>query len=114
MINSAIIQHLAIRRMIWEPPTGNESAPTNFQVFQADDTPTVSDILNKANGNAIEMVAILQSLLLNTPASRLKVELSSASIDVSGIVHSIRSLNEFHPSKYPIDQVQLRNLKALM
>jgi hypothetical protein len=110
----AIVQHLAIRRMIWEPPSSNESASTKFQVFRADDTPAVSDILIKEKGNVIEMVAILQSLLLNAPDSRLKAELSSASIDVSGIVQSIRSLNEYHSSKYPIDEAQLQKLGALI
>ena len=107
----SVVQHLAVRRMIWESPSGNESASRNFQVFKADDTPTISDILAKAKGDVTELVAILQSLLLNSPdASRLKTYLHSASIDLSNIMHSIRSLNQYHPRKYPIDEAQLQKL----
>ncbi|MEA3394557.1 MAG: hypothetical protein U9R55_08045 [Pseudomonadota bacterium] len=99
--------------MIWESASGNESASSNFQVFKADDIPTVSDILAKAKGDMTELVAILQSLLLNNPdASRLKAYLHSASIDLSNIVHSIRTLNQYHPRKYPIDEPQLQKLVA--
>ena len=110
----AAFQHLVIRRMIWESTSNNESASTNFQVFKADDKPTISDILIEANGDVIEMVAILQSLLLNAPDSRLAAELSSASIDVSDIVQSIRGLNGYHSRKYPIDEAQLQKLLALI
>jgi ACT domain-containing protein len=96
---------------MWEYPSGNETASMNFQVFKADDTPTVSDILSEAKSNVIELVAILQTILLNSPdASRLKAHLNSASIDLSNIVHSIRTLNQYHPSKYPIDEAQLQKL----
>jgi hypothetical protein len=61
----------------------------------------------------IELVGILQSLLLNSPdVSRLKADLNSASIDLSNVVHSIRSLNQYHPRKYPIDEAQLQKLEA--
>lgn len=108
----SVVQHLAVRRLIWEyPSSGNETASMNFQVFKADDTPTIFDILSEAKGNVIELVAILQSLLLNSPdASRLKAHLNSASIDLSNIVHSIRTLNQYHPRKYPIDEAQLQKL----
>lgn len=107
----SVVQHLAVRRMIWENPSGNESASGNFQVFKANDAPTVSDILADAKGNVIELVGILQSLSLNSPdASRLKAYLNLASIDLSNIVHSIRTLNQYHPRKYPIDEAQLQKL----
>ncbi len=106
------VQHLAVRRMIWEYP-GNETASKNFQVFKADDTPIVSDILSEAKGNVTELVAILQSLLLNSPdVSRLKANLHTASIDLLDIVHSIRRLNQYHPRKYPIDEALLQKLEA--
>lgn len=109
----AIVQHLAVRRMIWEPPSGNESASTNLQVFKTDDTPTVSDILTEAKGNVIELVDILQSLMLNShDASRLKANLNKASIDVRDIVDSIRNLNQYHPRKYPIEETQLKKMEA--
>lgn len=109
-----VVQHLAVRRMIWEPASSDESVSRNCQVFRADDNPTVSEILIEANGDVIEMVAILQSLLLNSPNLKLKAALNSASIDVSGIVQSIRTLNEYHPSKYPVDEAQLQKLRALI
>ncbi|ADN76291.1 hypothetical protein Fbal_2088 [Ferrimonas balearica DSM 9799] len=109
-----VAQHLTIRRMIWEPTSSDESSSSNFQVFKADDNPTVSEILIEANGDVIKMVTILQSLLLNAPDLRLKAALNSSSIDVSSIVQSIRTLNEYHPRKYPIDEAQLKKLSALI
>jgi hypothetical protein len=107
------VQHLAVRRMIWESPSGNETASMNFKVFKADDTPIISDILSEAKGNVIELVAILQSLLLNSPdISRLKADLNIASIDFLEIVHSIRNLNQYHSRKYPIDKGQLQKLET--
>jgi hypothetical protein len=109
----SVVQHLAVRRMIWEYPSDNETASMNSQVFKADDTPIVSDILSEAKGNVIELVAILQSLVLNSPeASRLKAILNTASIDLFDIVHSIRNLSQYHPRKYPIDEAQLQKLEA--
>lgn len=107
----SVVQHLAVRRMIWESPSVNENAAGNFQVFKANDTPTVPDILGDAKGNVIELVGLLQSLLLNClDVSRLKANFNSASIDLSEIVQSIRALNQYHPRKYPIDEAQLQKL----
>lgn len=109
----SVVQHMTVRRMIWESPSGNESSSRNFQVFKANDAPSVSNILAEAKGNVIELVGILQSLLLNSPdASSLEACLNSASIDLPNIVHSIRILNQYHPRKYPIDEAQLQKLGA--
>lgn len=109
------VQNLVVRRMIWDFSAVNENASMNFQVFKADDTPTVSVILSEAKGNVIELVAILQSLLLNSPdVSRLKAYLNMASIDLSGIVYSLRSLKQYHPRKYPINEAQLQKLEAVL
>ncbi|MDR3392772.1 MAG: hypothetical protein P4L77_13675 [Sulfuriferula sp.] len=109
----SVVQHLAVRRMIWEGSSGNESASRNFQVFKANDTPTVSDILADTKGNVFELVSILQTLLLNCPdASKFKAYLNSVSIDLSDIVQSIRNLNQYHPRKYPIDEAQLQKLEG--
>jgi cob(I)alamin adenosyltransferase len=99
------MQHINTRRQI---------TPTDFfQVFKDDDTQIVSDILSAAKGNVIELVAILQSLLLKNPdVSRLKAALNTASIDLFDIVHSLKSLNQYHPRKYPIDEAQLQKLEA--
>ncbi len=108
-----IVQHLAVRRMIWEPSSTEENTTINFQVFRVDDTPTISEILTEATGNVIELVAILQSLMLNAPDFRVKAALNEASIDVSYILQSIRTLNKYHTSKYPVDEAQLQKLRAL-
>ncbi len=107
----SVVQHLTVRRMIWEQPSGDECESGNFLVFKPDDNPTVVDLLADAKGNVIELVAILQSLLLNgQDVSRLKVDLNSASISLPNIVCSIRRLNQFHPRKYAIDEDQLQKL----
>ena len=104
-------QHLAVRRMNWEQRLSYASEPGSLQVFKPDDTPTIVDLLTEAKGNVIELVAILQSLLLNGPdVSRLKADLNSASISLPDIVCSIRRLNQFHPRKYPIDEGQFQKL----
>lgn len=109
----AVVQHLTIRRMIWQESGGDESQTETFQIFTAEDTPTVVDLLTQAKGNVIELVAILQSLLLNGPKiSRLKADLNSASISLPDIVHSIRRLNQLDPRRYPIDEGQLEKLEA--
>lgn len=109
----SVVQHLAVRRMIWENLSGNESASGNYQVFKASDAPTVSDILADAKGNVVELVGILQSLFFNNPNfSRLKADLNLASIDLPNIMQSIRRLNQYHPRKYPIDEAQLKKLET--
>lgn len=109
----SVVQHLTVRRVIWEHPAGDESESGNFQVFKPDDTPTVVELLKEAKSNVIELVAILQSLLLNGPEiSRLKADLNSALICLPDIVRSIRRLNQFHPRKYPIDENQLEKLEG--
>lgn len=110
----SVYQHLTIRRMIWEQSSGCACGTGNFQVFKPDDSPTVVDLLTEAKGNVIELVAILQSLLLNSPdVSRLKTDLNSASISLPYIVSSIRRLNKLHPRKYPIDELQLGKLYTI-
>jgi hypothetical protein len=94
-----------------EQVTGDERGSGNFQVFKPDDSPTVVDLITEAKGNVIELVAILQSLLLNSQdVLRLKTDLNLASISLPDIVRSIRRLNQFHPRKYPIDENQLQKL----
>jgi len=109
-----IIQHLIIRRMIWQSTSKSESSSTKIQVFKVDDTPTISDMLIKEKGNVVEMTAILQSLLLNDSDSTLKSILHSASIDVSEILQSIKKLNDYHQNKYPINEAQLKKLEVLI
>ncbi|MDD5330570.1 MAG: hypothetical protein PHX38_11220 [Sulfuricella sp.] len=107
----SVVQHLTVRRAIWEQPAGDESESVNFRIFKPDDTPTVVDLLTDAKGNVIELVAMLQTLLLNGPeVSRLKADLNSALINLPDIMRSIRRLNQFHPRKYPIDEDQLQKL----
>ncbi|AEV27176.1 hypothetical protein Dsui_2837 [Azospira oryzae PS] len=107
----SVVQHLTVRRVIWELPSSDGLGLGYFQVFKPDDTPTVVDLLTEAKGNVIELFAILQSLMLNIPdVSRLKRYLSSASISLPDVVCLIRRLNQFHPRKYPINEDQLQKL----
>lgn len=106
------IHHLAVRRMIWQQSSGHETATINFQVFQANDFPGVSDILSEAKNNVVELVPILQSLMLNTrDTSKLKAACSNASINLVDIVQPMKRLNRYHSRKYPIDNEQLRKLE---
>lgn len=106
------VQHLTVRRVIWEQSLSSESESASFLVFKPEDAPVVADLLNEAKGNVLELFAILQSLLLNDlDISRLRAELGSASISLSDTVCSIRMLNQFNPSKYPIDEEQLQKLQ---
>ncbi|WP_417441330.1 hypothetical protein [Idiomarina sp.] len=109
-----MVQHLVIRRVIWEPAFKDEGTSLNFQVFKSEDVPTVSYSLLKEKSDPTRLIAILQSLLLNTESSRLRNELSSASIDVSVIIKSIRLLNEYHPNKYPVDKSELSKIEKLL
>mgnify|MGYP001212036505 CR=1 FL=1 len=109
----SVTQHLTVRRMIWEQTSGSDSAPRNFQVFKLGDTPTVADFHAEAKGDVIELLAILQSLLLNAPdSSRLKADLSLAAISLPDTVRTMRRLNQFHPRKYAVDEEQLQKLGA--
>lgn len=110
----SLVQHLAVRRMIWEQPSGDEFKSESFQVFKPETTPTVVDLLTEVKGNMIELLAILQSLLLNgLDISKLKLNLNSTSINLPDIMHSIRRLNQLHPQKYPIDSSQMKKLEGL-
>lgn len=111
----SVFQHLTVRRMIWEQSSDNDRTSSNFQVFKAAVAPTVADLLAEAKGNVIELIAILQSLLLNsTSVSRLKADINTALIDLPDIVHLIRRLNQYHPRKYPVDETQLQKLQTLI
>lgn len=106
-----ISQHLVVRRMIWEGSPESETSARTFQVFDNMDAPTVPCMLAEAKGNVVELVSLLQSLSLNdADRSKLSGFLDSASIDIASVLHSMRTLNCYHPRKYPIDEAQLRKL----
>lgn len=110
----SVSQHLAVRRVIWEQAADDERESENFRVFKLDDAPTVVDLLVEVKGNVIELVAVVQSLLLNSPdVSRLRGYLNSALISLPDTVCSIRRLNQLHPRKYPIDEDRLQKIMAL-
>lgn len=104
-------QHLTVRRMIWEGASCNENTSMGFQVFKADDTPNVSDIITRVKIDEPELIALLQSLILNSSDfGRLRAYLQLASIDLPKVMSSIKALNQYHPRKYPIDEAQLNKL----
>lgn len=109
------VQHLAVRRMIWEGSSHNQQSAIGYQVFNNTDTPTIPEILSNMKGNVVELVSILQALLVNNPdISKLKADLNAASIDLSNTVDSIRRLNQYHLRKYPIDEAQIQKLESLI
>ena len=110
-----IAQHLAVRRMIWALPSSSERNSTKYSnVFEANDTPSVPDILAASKGDVIELAGLLQSLSLNDPdGSIVKGFLNSALIDMPSIVQLVRTLNQYHPRKYPVNEAQLQKLTSL-
>ncbi len=106
-------QHLAIRRLMWEPQSSNEKHAKHPTVFCQDDLPTFSDYLRDAQGDAFELLALLASAALNRlDVPNLRSQLQAESINVSETVAFIRRLNQYHPRKYPVDQLQLSKLEA--
>ncbi|MDP1664169.1 MAG: hypothetical protein Q8L79_03505 [Methylobacter sp.] len=108
------VRHLAIRRLIWEEQSPENQRPGRFPVFRLEDTPTFSDYLKAAKSDAIELLAVLQSVLLNDPEiPRLQNELKTASVNLSDVLGMVRRLNQYNPNKYPIDEKQLQRLEGL-
>lgn len=106
------IQHLAIRRLIWECP--DDSKPGHFSIFLPEDAPTFSDFLKMAKSDPMELLAILQSAILNDlDTVRFQTELNLASINLSDFSNMVRRLNQYSPRRYPIDEVQLRRIESL-
>jgi hypothetical protein len=108
------VRHLAIRRLIWEEQSPESQRPGRFPVFRLEDTPTFSDYLKAAKSDVIELLAVLQSVLLNDPEiPRLQNELKTASVNLSDVLGMVRRLNQYNPNKYPIDERQLQRLERL-
>jgi hypothetical protein len=108
----AAIQHLAIRRLIWEGP--NRQTPGHLSIFCREDLPTFANFLMAAKSDAMGLVAILQSAMLNNPdMTRLQTELRTASVNLSHVTEMIRRLNQYSPRRYPINEIQLQQLAAL-
>jgi hypothetical protein len=111
---NAAVRHLAIRRLIWEEQVPESQKPGRFHVFRPEDTPAFSDYLKAAKSDAIELLAVLQSALLNNPdIPRLQNELQIASVDLTDVLVMVKRLNQYCPRRYPVDESQLRRLEDL-
>ncbi|WP_413437134.1 hypothetical protein ACFDAU_11985 [Sulfuriferula sp. GW1] len=109
----AAVRHLAIRRFIWEAQAPESQKQGRYPVFRPEDTPTFSGYLKAAKSDAIELLAVLQSVLMNDPdTSRLQNELHAASINLSDVLGTVRRLNQYDPRRYPIDEIQLQRIEG--
>lgn len=107
-----IVRHSAVRRFIWEEQTAANNKPNHVAIFHASDTPTFRDYLKAANSDAVELVALVQSLLLNDcDIPRLDVELRSALIDLSDVVDMVERLNRYSSRRYPMDKTQMQGIR---
>ena len=108
------IRHLAVRRLIWEMSGSEGQKSPSFPVFCADDKPTFSDYLAEEKGNAFELLALIQWVLINAPdIPRLQSELSTASVNLTDALVMVRRLNQYSQRRYPIDELQLQKIKDL-
>jgi len=108
------VRHLATRRLIWEEQSPESQRLGRFPVFCLEDTPTFSDYLKAAKSDTIELLAVLQSVLLNSPdIPRLQKELNTASVNLSDVLGMVRRLNQYDPRRYPIDENQLQRLEGV-
>jgi hypothetical protein len=108
------VRHLAIRRLIWEEKAAGSRKPGHFPIFRPMDTPTFSDYLVAAKNDVIELLAVLQSALLNDPdIPWLQNELHTASVNLPDVLGMVRRLNQYSPRRYPIDETQLKGIDGL-
>ena len=109
-----VVRHLATRRLIWEEQSPESQRAGRFPVFRLEDTPTFSDYLKAAKSDTIELLAVLQSVLLNNPdIPRLQKGLNTASVNLSDVLGMVRRLNQYDSRRYPIDENQLQRLEDL-
>ncbi len=105
------VQHLAVRRLIWEDRGDQVGEDGRFPVFLHEDKPMFKDYLSAAKNDVMELLAILHSTLLNESNRQIIFDkLQDASIDLSNVVATARRLNEVSARRYPIDEEQLRSL----
>jgi hypothetical protein len=108
----AMVRHLVIRRFLWEEQTAENNKLNRIAIFRPSDAPTFSNYLKAANSDAVELVALIQSLLLNDcDISRIDVGLRSALIDVSAIVDMVERLNCYSSRRYPMDKTQMQGIR---
>lgn len=112
---SSLMRHLAVRRLILEKSAPSDTKTRGWDVFRPDDKPTFGDYLIAAKNDAVELLAILQSVLLNdADIPRLQNELDAASVNLAGVLAMIRRLNRCDQNRYPIDESQLKQVEALL
>lgn len=107
------VRHLAVRRLIWED-NGSQDKREHISIFLPGDSPSFSDYLTAARNDELELVAILQMTLLNESDRQIVLaKIKAASIDLSGMVESVKRLNVIDSKKYPVNDAQLGSLMEL-
>ncbi len=105
------VQHLAVRRLIWEDRGDEVKKEGRFPIFVQEDKPTFGDYLRAARNDVMELLAIVRSALLNGSDRQIVLDrLRCASIDLSNVIATAKQLNYISPNRYPIDEEQLRSL----
>jgi hypothetical protein len=106
-------RHLVVRRLIWADQHSNQVNP--YRIFRYQDIPMVSDYLIVAKSDPSELVAVLQSALLNTTdITHIQNALNTAGINLTDVLAIIKRLNNYNPRKYPIDEAQLKAVEQLI
>lgn len=102
------VQHLAVRRLIWENKTAEVGKDGLFPGFLPEDKPTYSCYLSEAKNDVIELIAILQTTLMNkVDPTLVRDKLNSASIDLSQVIAIAKRLNDVNERKYPFNEKAL-------
>lgn len=107
------VQHLAVRRLIWEDRIIEVKKEGQLFVFLPTDKPTFSDYLNAAKNDVLELLAVLQMTELNESDCKIvQNKIKEASIDLKDAINTIERLNAISASKYPITGKRLNEIKA--
>lgn len=106
------MQHLAMRRLIWEDRTTKAETVGRFSVFLPTDKPTFSDYLSAAKNDVMELLAILQMTQLNESDHKIvRDKLDAASINLTEVIKTANRLNTISTRKYPINEAQLQKIQ---
>lgn len=105
------VQHLAVRRLIWEDRGDQVREDGRFPIFLQEDKPAFSDYLNAAKNDVAELVTLLNSALLNESNRQIVLDkLPNASINLPNVIATAKRLNRVSARRYPIDEALLRSL----
>ncbi len=108
------LQHLAIRRLLWENNDDFAKENNSFSIFLPGDTPTFCDYLTAASNDELELLSILQTTLLHFSNHKaIREKINEASIDLGKVIETLKRLHSIGKGKYFVDESQLRSLVTL-